>query len=117
MLVVVEYPELAEKTGRFGRGAPHAVTVGADGARVAFLRSSGRFDPADALWVLNVATGGHRQIPPPGVSSFATDHVAGVAAVVLDGRLRRADLVAGTVQALEPAEEVRDPRPDPAGRN
>ena len=49
MLVGVEYPELADRTGRFRFGAPHALTVGDDGARVAFLRSAGPHDPAPAL--------------------------------------------------------------------
>src|SRR5215212_6062537 len=106
MLVSVEYPDLAEKTGGFRRGAPHAVTVGADGARVAFLRSSGMFEPADALWVLNVATAVQRQVSARGVSSFATDHLATVAAMVIDGRLHRAD---------RPAHRVRHPGRLPAG--
>src|SRR5919107_443398 len=117
MLVVVEYPDLAEKTGGFRRGAPHAVTVGADGARVVFLRSSGMFEPADALWVLTVATGVQRQVTARGVSSFAVDHLATVAAVMIGARLHRADLMAGTVEALAPAEEAHDPRPDPTGRH
>ena len=40
-----------------------------------------------------------------------------VAALIIDGRLHRADLVAGTVEALDTAEQVLDPRPDPAGRH
>ena len=93
MLVVVDFPELAERTGRFRHGVPYAVVVGGDGARVAFLRSSGRFDAAAALWVLNVATGEETQVSPPGVAAFAVDHPARTAAYALDGRLHRADLV------------------------
>ena len=44
MLVDVDFPELAMRTGRFAHGAPHAVVVGADGARVVFLRSPGPSD-------------------------------------------------------------------------
>src|SRR5258708_5846960 len=47
----VDYPELAARTRRFSCGAPRAVTVSPDGARVIFLRSSGTEDPSDALWV------------------------------------------------------------------
>src|SRR4051794_41879047 len=72
MLDRVDYPGLAERTDRFRRGAPHAVTVGADGARVVFRRSTGPYDPDDALWVLHVATGVERRVPagpgPPGAS-------------------------------------------------
>src|ERR687890_546518 len=32
MLVVVDYPDLAERTGRFRYGAPHAVEIGGGGA-------------------------------------------------------------------------------------
>ena len=116
MLVVVDYPELAERTGRFRHGAPYAVAVGDDGARVAFLRSPGRFDPAAALWVLNVATGTEVQVSPAGVGAFAVDQPARTAAFVLDGRLHRADLVAGTSTPVVTAEDVLDPRPDPTGR-
>src|SRR4051812_27518903 len=62
MLVGVEYPELADRTGRFRFGAPHAITVGDDGARVAFLRSGGPQDAAAALWVLNVASAALHQV-------------------------------------------------------
>src|SRR3954470_15692150 len=44
----VDYPELAARTRRFSYGAPRAVTVSPDGARVIFLRSSGPEDPSDA---------------------------------------------------------------------
>jgi dipeptidyl-peptidase-4 len=116
MLVVVDFPELAERTGRFRHGAPHAVVVGGDGARVAFLRSSGRFDPAAALWVLNVATGAEAQVSPPGVGAFAVDQAARTAAFTLDGRLHRADLVAGTSAPVQTAEVAIGPQPDPTGR-
>ena len=52
---MVDYPELAARTRRFTYGAPRAVTVAADGARVVFLRSAGPEDPADRLWVFDVA--------------------------------------------------------------
>ncbi|HEV7963891.1 MAG TPA: peptidase S9, partial [Actinoplanes sp.] len=58
----MDFPELADRTGRFQHGAPHAVTVGGDGARVVFLRSPGAFDPVAGLWVLNVATGSEQPV-------------------------------------------------------
>src|SRR5688572_12848093 len=117
MLDVVDFPDLAERTGRFRHGAPHAVAVGADGARIAFLRSAGRFDPDPVLWVLHVATGVERPGSPPGVSAFAIDHRAETAAFALDRRLYRADLMTGAHTVVETAEEVIDPRPDPSGRH
>src|SRR5262252_9585717 len=61
----VEYPELAARTKLFRAGAPRAVTVGADGARVVFLRSGGAEDPVDQLWVLDVAKGTERLVCDP----------------------------------------------------
>src|SRR4051794_12425191 len=63
----VDYPEIATRTRRFSCGAPRAVTVTADGARVIFLRSSGPEDPADQLWIFDVATGEERLIADPAV--------------------------------------------------
>jgi dipeptidyl-peptidase 4 len=61
----VDYPELAARTRRFTYGAPRAVTVCADGARVVFLRSSGPEDPVDRLWVYDPATGAERLVADP----------------------------------------------------
>jgi dipeptidyl-peptidase-4 len=101
MLVVVDFPAASS-------GAPHAVTVGGDGARVAFLRS-------DALWVLNVATASVRLVADGPIASFAVDSDARFAAFTRDGRLFRADLVDASVQAVETDKRVEDPRLDPTG--
>src|SRR5690242_21949150 len=61
----VDYPELAARTRRFSYGAPRAVTVSPDGARVIFLRSAGPEDPTDALWVFDVATRAERCVSNP----------------------------------------------------
>ncbi len=117
MLVGVDFPQLAARTGRFRHGAPHAVVVGADGARVAFLRTRGPDDPAASLWALNVATGVELEVSPPGVVSFAVDRAARTAAFALGGRLHRADLVTGDCTPVRTAEDVLDPHPDPTGRH
>jgi dipeptidyl-peptidase-4 len=116
MLVGVDLLELVDRTAWFRHGAPHAVTVGADGARVVFLRSAGPYDPDPALWVLDVATATERLIAPGPVASFAVDAGARVAAYPHDGRLFRADLITGDVTELAVATPVVDPRPDPTGR-
>ena len=48
------YPRRNAVTRRFTLGAPRDIVVGADGARVAFLRSSGPEDPVNGLWVFDV---------------------------------------------------------------
>lgn len=63
----MEFPELAARTRRFTCGAPRAVSVADDGSRVVFLRSGGPEDPADALWVLDTASGAERLLAEPGV--------------------------------------------------
>ena len=101
MLVVVDpsAPDFA---------TPYAVTVGGDGARVAFLRAS-------ALWVLNVATASTRLVAEGPIDSFAVDADARTAAFTRGGRLFRADLVGGSVTAIETGKTAEDPRLDPTG--
>ncbi|MGA5301676.1 prolyl oligopeptidase family serine peptidase [Nucisporomicrobium flavum] len=110
MLVGVEYPELAGRTGRFRFGAPHAVTVGGDGARVAFLRSAGPYDPAAALWVLAVASGTVTKVADGPISSYAGSSDLSVLTWARDGRL------CSSGPALSAAATVVEPRPDPTGR-
>jgi dipeptidyl-peptidase-4 len=139
----VDYPELAARTRRFTYGAPRGVSVASDGSRVVFLRSAGPEDPADRLWVVDVATGTERLIADPaelladdtadlparersmrermrlsagGIGSYAIDAAARVAAFPLAGRLFRADLVTGDVVEVPAAGPAVDPRPDPTGR-
>ena len=61
----VDYPELAARTRGFRSGEPRAVTVTADGSRVAFLRSARAEDRVDELWVFDVATRTERLICDP----------------------------------------------------
>ena len=117
MLDHVDYPGLAGRTGNFSHGAPRAVRIGADGARVAFLRSRGPEDPAAALWVLTVATAEEALVAPGPIEAYAVDRDARIAAFSRDGRLFRADLIAGGTTEVATAEPASDPRPDPIGRN
>lgn len=139
----MDYPELAARTRRFARGAPRAVTVACDGSRVVFLRSAGPEDPADALWLFDVASGTERLVADPGtllgsgdaplspgerasrerrrlsaggIGGYATDPLATVAVFALGGQLYRADLVHGDVVEVAGTGPVLDPHPDPTGQ-
>ncbi|MGK5673850.1 prolyl oligopeptidase family serine peptidase [Micromonospora sp. URMC 106] len=141
----MDFPELAARTRRFSRGAPRGVSVADDGSRVVFLRSAGPEDPADALWLLDVATGEERLVADPaallgadadvdalspgeralrerlrlsasGIGSYALDGAGRVAVFALAGRLFRADLVHGDVVEVATVGPALDPRPDPTGQ-
>nr|WP_240940673.1 prolyl oligopeptidase family serine peptidase [Planosporangium flavigriseum] len=132
---------MAARTRRFSYGAPRAVTVSADGAHVIFLRSSGPEDPADQLWVLDVATGQERLVADPaqllagdedlpaaeralrerlrlsasGIGSYTADSSGTAVVFTLAGRLFRADLRSSEVREIPTAGDVVDPRPAPRG--
>jgi dipeptidyl-peptidase-4 len=137
----MEYPELAARTRGFTAGAPRAVTVGADGARVTYVRSTGADDLVDRLWVFDVASATERLVFDPttmaavaelpdaeralrerlrlsatGVGSYATDMLGRIAALAVAGSLVVADLLTGEVTHRATAGPVVDPRPDPTGR-
>jgi dipeptidyl-peptidase 4 len=113
------FPRRHARTQGFTLGRPRGFQVGADGARVAFLRSAAGDDPVNRLWVLEVATGAERLVadpagllgggpadPPPeerarrerareragGIVAFAADLDLTVASFALAGRLFVADL-------------------------
>jgi dipeptidyl-peptidase 4 len=117
MLEHVDYPGLTGRTGHFSYGAPRSVRIGGDGARVAFLRSTGPEDPSACLWSLTVATGVEIKIAEGPISAYAVDRDCRVAAFTRDGRLFRADLTQGGVTEVPTDEPARDPRPDPTGRH
>jgi dipeptidyl-peptidase-4 len=117
MLDHVDYPGLAARTGNFSHGSPRAVRIGADGARVTFLRSPGPEDPAAGLWALTVATAEEVLVAPGPIDRYAVDRDARVAAFARDGRLFRADLIGGGVTELATGAPAEDPRPDPIGRH
>ena len=113
------FPRRHARTRGFTLGRPRAFQVGADGARVAFLRSAASDDPVNRLWVLELASGVERlaadparllggdpgDLPPEerarrerareragGIVAFAADLDLTVASFALAGRLFVADL-------------------------
>ncbi|GAA1840087.1 S9 family peptidase [Asanoa iriomotensis] len=114
----MEFPELAARTHLFTRGAPHEVTVAADGSRALFLRSAGPEDPTDSLWALDLPAGGEateRLVAEGPIDAYAADPLARVAALVTDGRLRTVDVRTGAVTEVTTDGPVTDARPDPTG--
>jgi dipeptidyl-peptidase 4 len=132
------FPRQYARTRRFTLGVPHAFSVFSD--RVLFLRALSGSDPRTDLWVLDLASGTERQIVDPaglrddgelpaaerarrervretatGVVSYAADSQGHVVGFPLGGHLWVADVDAGSVQCLETADGVYDPRPDPTG--
>ncbi|MFI7369158.1 prolyl oligopeptidase family serine peptidase [Actinoplanes sp. NPDC049668] len=112
MLVGVEYPELADRTGGFRFGTPHALTVGDDGARVAFLRSAGPRDPEPGLWSLDVATAALTLVAAGPVHAYAGSAKLDVLTWAYEG-----GLFSSTAGRIGTAEAALDPRPDPTGRH
>jgi dipeptidyl-peptidase 4 len=93
-----------------GPGPTRELTVASDGSRVVFLRGH-------ALWAYELAGGAERLIArAPGISGYATDALARTAVFTVAGRLHRADLVSGAVDAVPTAVPASDPRLDPTGR-
>ena len=137
------FPRRHARTQGFTLGRPRGFQVGADGARVAFLRSAAGDDPVNRLWVLEVAGGTERLVADPaallgggpadlpaeerarrerareragGIVAFAADLDLTVASFALAGRLFVADLAgAGGARELPAAGGVLDPRVDPTG--
>jgi dipeptidyl-peptidase 4 len=137
------FPRRHARTRGFTLGRPRGFQVGADGARVAFLRSAAGDDPVNRLWVLELASGAERLVADParllggdpgdlppeerarrerareragGIVAFAADLDLTVASFALAGRLFVADLVGpGGVRELPAGERVLDPRVDPGG--
>ena len=135
------YPRRNAVTRRFTLGAPRNIVVGADGARVAFLRSSGPEDPVNGLWVFDVDSAAERPVVDPavlgaddagrppeeearreraresggGIVAFDTDRDLTTACFALGGQIGRADLVAGTAELLATVPGGFDPRLAPDG--
>jgi len=135
------FPRQYARTQRFTLGDPRTITVASDGSRVVFARSRAGDDPVNCLWVLDVETGAERLVGDPlqllqtqdddnlpteerlrrervregagGITAYATDTTASVAAFALAGRLFVAGLVTGMARELAVDGPVFDPRPDP----
>ena len=135
------YPRRNAVTRRFTLGAPRDLRVGADGARVAFLRSGGPEDPVNGLWVFDAESRSERLVVDPaalgaddgdlppeerarreraresggGIVAFDTDRDLTIACFALGGQIGRADLVDGTVDVLDTMPGGFDPRLAPDG--
>lgn len=135
------FPRQYARTRRFTLGEPRNVQVSPDGNRIVFIRSRAGDDPVNCLYVLDLVTGEERLIADPldlllqvdpddvpseelarrermretatGVTTFATDAAATVAAFPLAGRLFVAGLISGKARELAVEGPVFDPRPDP----
>jgi dipeptidyl-peptidase 4 len=142
--VTDSFPRQHARTQRFTLGEPRTLTVSPDGRRVVFLRSAAGDDPVNALWVMDAASGEERCVADPralladpddvdlpaherarrersresagGITAYATDIGATVAAFALGGRLYVAGLVTGSSRPVEVVGPVFDPRPDPPAR-
>jgi dipeptidyl-peptidase 4 len=139
------FPRRHARTRGFTLGRPRGFAVGADGARVAFLRSAAGDDPVNRLWVLDLDGGGERLVADPaallagpggpgelpaaelarrerareragGIVAFGADRDLTVAAFALAGRLFVADLTQSSPPRELAGGGVLDPRVDPTGR-
>ncbi|MEM9203369.1 MAG: DPP IV N-terminal domain-containing protein, partial [Actinomycetota bacterium] len=135
------YPRRNAVTRRFTLGAPRNIRVGADGGRVAFLRSAGPEDPVNALWTFDVASRSERLVVDPamlsaddgdlppeeqarreraresggGIVAYDADRNLTTACFALGGQIGRADLVTGEAALLDTMAGGFDPRLAPDG--
>ncbi|MFN2607540.1 MAG: prolyl oligopeptidase family serine peptidase [Acidimicrobiales bacterium] len=136
------FPRQSARTRGFTLGAPRGFRVAADGSRVVFARSPAGDDPANGLWVLDLASGverlvadpramvaGDEDLPPAerarrerarevggGIVAFDTDPSCTRAVTVLGGRLFVVDLVGDDgVGPLVSRPGAVDPRLAPVG--
>jgi dipeptidyl-peptidase-4 len=127
------FPRRHARTRGFTLGRPRGFAVGADGARVAFLRSTAGDDPVNRLWVLDLDGGTERLVADPeallaggagelpaaerarrerareragGIVAFGADSDLTVAAFALAGRLFVADLLGGGGSGAAPPREL-----------
>jgi dipeptidyl-peptidase-4 len=139
--VEVSFPRLHARTQRFTLGEPRTLTVSTGGERILFLRSRGGTDPVNCMWVVDAASGEERLLADPyellagddegdlppeerlrrertrdsagGITSYAIDRDATLAAFALAGRLFVSDIDTGETSELPVSGPVFDPRPDP----
>ncbi|MFJ5294652.1 prolyl oligopeptidase family serine peptidase [Streptomyces sp. NPDC088348] len=131
------FPRQFARTRRFTLGAPRQFTVSPDGERVLFLRSASGTDARGLLWMYahgqEHLLAGH-PAPSAGVTAYATDRDARVAAWSADGELwtvrtepgpdprpgSAPDLpehseATGVPRRIRTAGPMTDPRPSPDG--
>jgi len=141
--MVDSFPRQYARTQRLTLGEPRNITVSPDLARTIFLRSKAGDDPVNCLWVQG-ADGTERLVADPrellaavddldlppeerarrermregagGITAYATNRDANVAAFALGGRLFASALVSGVARELAVEGPVVDPRPDPTAR-
>jgi dipeptidyl-peptidase-4 len=135
------FPRRQAVTRRFTLGAPRDIRVAGDGARVAFLRSSGPDDPVNGLWVIDVEAGHERLIVDPellgaddsnlpaeerarreraresggGIVAYDATSNLSVAAFAIGGQVARVDLDTGHIEMLATAPGAFGPRLSPDG--
>ncbi|MGH3313874.1 MAG: prolyl oligopeptidase family serine peptidase [Streptomyces sp.] len=128
------------RTRRFSLGAVRQLTISPDGARVLFLRTGGGRDPAGGLWIWE--QGGERLMADPralekesttpteeerlrserardqstGVTGYAADDAAELAAFTLGGALWAVRTAGGEPFRVPVAGPAVDPGPSPDGR-
>jgi dipeptidyl-peptidase 4 len=136
------FPRQHARTRRFTLGVPRSAQIAPDGQRVLFLRAAGPEDPTTSLWELELATGHERPVVDAaaldledgelsaaerarrerarelagGVTAYATDHDATLAAFTIGGQLCTVEIASGTVVTHPTAGAAFDPRPSPDGR-
>jgi dipeptidyl-peptidase-4 len=140
--VTDSFPRQYARTQRLTLGEPRNLTVSPDGSRVVFARSRAGDDPVNCLWTVDVETGEETLIADPvaelderdsdlppeerarrermregagGITSYATDHAASIAAFALAGQLFTCRVDEATTQRLDVVGPVFDPRPAPGG--
>ncbi|MFF7246931.1 prolyl oligopeptidase family serine peptidase [Embleya sp. NPDC008237] len=122
----IELPRQFVRTRRFSAGVPTAFTVSPDGTSVLFLRSRSGDDPVGCLWHLDLDSATERLVVDPtalpgsagasGITGYAVDDAAGLAAFALPGGLWVVEVASGRTRRLPVEGPVLDPRPDPTGR-
>ena len=134
-MTTISLPAQIARTRRFTLGVPGQFTVAPDGGEVLFLRTRAGDDPAGCLWALDLDSGTERLLADParllaaepagqagptdpgtGISAYAVDQAARLAAFALTGGLWTVDVADGVTRRLAARSPVADPRPDPAGR-
>ncbi|HEV7627981.1 MAG TPA: prolyl oligopeptidase family serine peptidase [Streptomyces sp.] len=134
------FPRQFARTRRFSLGAVRQVTLSPDGVRVLFVRSGGGDDPVGGLWMHE--RGSERLLADPrtletelsepteeeaarrerardlstGVTSYAMDDAAELAAFCLGGTMWAVRTAQGDPFPVPAAGPVADPRPSPDGR-